>query len=97
MQKIKEKVEYELCQYCHKPKQKVDCIKVGRELMCDDCYSIHEATSGLLWFLSLFFNSYKKRLEAFRFKVTCANKDCIGYLDGCYVNKHNKVFKYRIW
>ncbi len=98
MQRIKEETEYDLCQYCHKPKQKVDCVKEGRRLMCgEDGYSIHEFTSAVLWFISLFFKSYKEKLEAHRFKVTCVNKDCIGYLDGCYVNKHCKEFKYEIW
>ena len=98
MKEIKEKVEYDLCQYCHKPKQKVDCVKEGRRLMGSiDGYSIHEFIAFILWFLSLFFKSYKKKLEEHRFKITCANKDCIGYLDGCYVNKYNKEFKYRIW
>jgi len=92
-----ENSEYGICKYCHKPKQKVDCIKEGRKLMgSEDGYSFHEAIAFVLWFLSLFFDSFKKRLDNHKFKVTCYNKDCIGYLEGCYVNKCSKEYKLKL-
>jgi len=76
-----------LCQYCHQPLQRLECACYDDE---DSEYiSIHACKGGVLWFLSLFLPSYKKRLEEHRFKITCANEECIGYLDGCMVNKRN--------
>jgi len=79
-------MENQLCKYCKQPKEKIDCAKYDKG--CYDCvFSIHEGITFILFILSLFFSSYKEKLEKHKYKVTCVNKDCIGYLDGCYVNK----------
>ncbi len=80
-----EEREYGQCKYCHQTMKKVDCAKEGKNTEYD--FSIHEFITFVLWLVSLFFSSYKEKLEKHKFKITCVNKDCIGYLDGCYVNK----------
>ena len=83
---IVENLEYKQCKYCHQPMKKVECAK---EEKCNKySFTIHEVITFILWFISLFFNSYKEKLEKHKFKITCVNRDCIGYLDDCYVNKY---------
>ena len=81
-----------LCQYCRKKLEKVECSKE-----CDDSedgMDIHEIVTFVFWIISLFISSYKKKLEEHKFKITCINKDCIGYLDGCMVNKYTTTWQY---
>ena len=85
-----ENIKYEPCKYCHKTMKKVNCAEEEQNI--DYAFSIHEFVTFVLWFVSLFKHSYKEKLEKHKFKITCVNKDCIGYLDGCYVNKHIRKF-----
>ena len=78
-----------LCKYCHKPLKKIECPKEDED--SEYGMNIHELVTFILWFISLFVTSYKKKLEEHKFKITCVNEDCIGYFDGCMVNK-NKSF-----
>ena len=80
-----------LCKYCHKPLQKIECPKEDENSEYD--MNIHEFVTFILWFISLFVTSYKKKLEEHKFKITCVNEDCIGYLDGCMVNKNKSLTK----
>jgi hypothetical protein len=81
------------CKYCHHMLKKVDCAKEGGS--DDDDFSIHEVISFVLWIISFFIHSYKDKLEKHKFKTTCVNKDCIGYLDGCYVNKYMTKYEFK--
>jgi len=81
-----------LCQYCHKKLKKVECSKFNDDTESD--VSFHEVVTFLFWVLSLFIVSYKKKLEEHKFKITCVNKDCIGYLDGCMVNKYTTTWQF---
>ena len=82
----------QLCKYCHKPLEKVECSKFNDSSEYD--ISFHEFFTFILWFISLFIDSYKKKLKEHKFKITCTNKDCIGYLDGCMVNKYQSTWYY---
>ena len=88
---LNEDIEYEKCKYCHQAMQKVDCAKKHENNVIDDehdyTFSIHEFITFLLWVISLFVSSYKEKLEQHKYKITCVNKDCLGYLNGCYVNR----------
>jgi len=79
-----------ICKYCHKPLEKIKCPKEDED--SEYAMNIHESVTFILWLISLFVTSYKKKLEEHKFKTTCVNEDCIGYLDGCMVNK-NKSFR----
>ena len=81
-----------LCQYCHKQLEKIECPKENGN--GEYSMNIHEVISVILWFISLFVASYKKRLKEHKFKITCINEDCIGYLDGCMVNKYRLIWQY---
>jgi len=83
------------CKYCHHILKKVDCAK--QEENDDYDFSIHEVISFVLWIISFFIHSYKDKLEKHKFKTTCVNKDCIGYLDGCYVNKYMTKYEVKIF
>ena len=78
-----------LCKYCHKPLEKIDCAKY--EKSDEYAFSIHESITFVLYLISLFLPSYRDKLEKHKYKITCINKDCIEYLKGCYVNKHSNT------
>jgi len=80
------------CQYCHKKLERIECSKFDNISEYD--ISIHEVITFVFWLISLFISSYKKKLEEHKFKITCINKDCIGYLDGCMVNKYTTTWQY---
>jgi len=81
-----------MCPYCKKPLETIECAKYHAD---EDTFSFHEAITFVLYVISLVLPSFRKRLNDHKYKTTCTNKDCIGYLDGCYVNKH--YFKKTIW
>ena len=80
------------CQYCHKKLEKVECSRFNNSSEYD--ISFHEIVTFVFWFVSLFIASYKEKLKAHKFKITCTNKDCIGYLNGCMVNKYQSTWQY---
>lgn len=85
-----------LCKYCHKLLEKVDCAKY--EQSDEYAFSIHEVITFVLYVISLFLPSFRDKVEKHKYKITCTNKDCIEYLKGCYVNKHNytnTIFEYQ--
>jgi len=82
------------CKYCKKDLQKIDCLKFNKNI--EDTISIHSAIVLLLTIVSFIYKPAKTALAKFRYKITCVNKDCIGYLDECCcVNKYAFSFKFR--
>ena len=82
------------CKYCHKPQEKVECSKYHEDDEYD--FSIHEVITFVLFTISVFLPSFKKKLDKHKYKMTCTNKDCIDYLKGCYVNRHKKtIWEYK--
>ena len=69
-----------LCQYCHKQLEKIECPKENGN--GEYSMNIHEAVTFILWFISLFVASYKKRLKEHKFKITCM------------VNKYRLIWQY---
>jgi len=83
------------CKYCKKDLQKIDCLKYSKDTQ--DGVSIHKVIVILLTMISYIYKPAKSTLANFRYKTTCTNKDCIGYLDGCCcVNKHSNSYEFKI-
>ncbi len=84
----------ELCKYCKEPLKKVDCLKFDRN-SCEFSFksiacelSIHKAISIILYIISIFYKAYRVKYMNFRYKKVCANKNCLAYLDGCFISKN---------
>ena len=79
------------CKYCNRDLQKIDCLKYSKDI--EDTISIHKAIVLFLSIVSFFYMPAKNILSSFRYKITCINRDCIGYLDKCCcVNKLYKIY-----
>ena len=90
---MKEEKNVKSCQYCRKKLKRIDSLEEDENSEYN--INIHELITFILWFISLFLVSYKKRLEEHKLKMTCINKDCIGYLDGYTIgDKYTTIWQY---
>lgn len=75
------------CKYCKHQLEEVECAKYDEYEECD--FSFHEVIGFVYWILSFVLSSYKIKLNEHKYKITCINIDCIGYLAGCVIQKRS--------
>ncbi|WP_428025569.1 hypothetical protein [Arcobacter sp.] len=76
-----------VCKYCNKPLEKVKCPKnnalLENILLLDFLSDLKNWTVSLLGLLLFSFSKKANKKDEKDLIITCTNKDCINYLDGC--------------